>query len=272
MSAELRFRFHPIGTLVALLIGGFFLLLTIWQVRRSMQKAAVEDVRDVRLDEPVLEVDSHTEVEASEREYRILRLRGELLTDRVALIRGRRFEGRVGCWVLSPFRLDGGGYLLANRGWVPMQSNRRCNRSGIGTSTGADGESRTGILIRESDVAGDTLEPVVSGDEWAEWAKLAPQRLWETWGLQPHSTGDFIVVLRGPSNNRAQSAPAGDRRTPTPIDGAVTHPYLNSFQHLTYALTWFAGFLLVLAAYLAASFGVHRLVAARMRESQGGNR
>ncbi len=115
--------FAPRLSMTLLALGLIALLLSLgrWQLRRADEKQALYDafaagtdstrVVDVRT--PPLQRYQH--VSAAGR-YDSAR---QILIDNMS-----NTEGRAGYFVITPFALRGGGWVLVNRGWVPIGASR----------------------------------------------------------------------------------------------------------------------------------------------------
>lgn len=270
MKADLEFQFKPFATVGFVVFGGLFLALSVWQVQRYLEKAELENIRNERLDKPVLEIGTPDRLEAPETEYRLARLQGEYVDDKMALIRGRRLNRRVGCWVIAPFRLESGGYVMVNRGWIPVDRRQGCERDKI-AQIPSDAPSPVGIVSREQpDSRGQTATGSSrSGETWTEWRRFVPGQIWKSWGLSPHPAEPVVLVLRSDNKKSETGQRPGARKPdyPMAVDGQITNPYLSSLQHLNYAATWLIGLLAVLAIYLAYSFGVYDVLIERIEQN-----
>ncbi|HPE60493.1 MAG TPA: SURF1 family protein [Thiolinea sp.] len=101
---------------LALLI---LLSLGIWQTNRGLGKQHVlslvgtehkiNDLRNTRLPDP------------AQLAYQSARLHGSWDADHSFLLMNRMYSGQPGYEVLTPFRLEAGGILMVNRGWIPVQ-------------------------------------------------------------------------------------------------------------------------------------------------------
>ena len=112
---------RPLTTAVTLVMLVVLLSLGRWQLRRADEKRALFDAFDKGTDS-TLPIGSETpalpryqHVEASGR-YDETR---QLLIDNMT-----NAAGQAGYFVLTPFALTGGGWLLVNRGWVPVGTSR----------------------------------------------------------------------------------------------------------------------------------------------------
>ena len=56
--------------------------------------------------------------------FREAELRGEYVPGRQFLLDNMVHDGVAGYHVLTPWRADGGGWVLVNRGWVPAHPDR----------------------------------------------------------------------------------------------------------------------------------------------------
>jgi cytochrome oxidase assembly protein ShyY1 len=66
-----------------------------------------------------------------------VRLRGEFDHARSVWLDNRLLDGRPGFWVVAPLRLDGGGVVLVNRGWVARDAADRAHRPSVGEPAGS---------------------------------------------------------------------------------------------------------------------------------------
>ncbi len=108
-------------TLLAIGLIALLLSLGRWQLRRAEEKQALYDafatgtdstrIIDVRT--PPLPRYQHVSVDGRYDPSR------QILIDNMS-----NTEGRAGYFVITPFALRGGGWVLVNRGWVPIGASR----------------------------------------------------------------------------------------------------------------------------------------------------
>jgi surfeit locus 1 family protein len=109
-------------TLVTLLMLALLIGLGRWQLRRAAEKQGLYDAFAAGGGSTLM-VDGAT---APVARYQHLEARGHYDSDRQVLIDNMvSVEGRAGYYVITPFALDGGGWLLVNRGWVPLGASRQ---------------------------------------------------------------------------------------------------------------------------------------------------
>lgn len=139
-------------------------------------------------------------------------------------------QGRVGYYVITPFALDGGGWLLVNRGWVPVGAHRSVLPAVAVGAADRTLRGRTDHLPRPGLRLGATPElaapyPVVASfPTHAEIERLLTEPRWAQ---------AAEVVLLDPSE------PDGYAR-------AWTAPGFPPMRHIAYAVQWF-GLALTLA-------------------------
>lgn len=109
--------------LLALLAFIAFLRLGFWQLDRARYKDSLTEALDTARSHEPERVATITELAGLER-YFPVRVEGRF--DRHTLLLDNRIrDGRVGVEVISPLRLsDAGGWLLVNRGWLPLPPDR----------------------------------------------------------------------------------------------------------------------------------------------------
>ncbi|HWJ37046.1 MAG TPA: SURF1 family protein [Steroidobacteraceae bacterium] len=112
---------RPFTTVLTLLILVMLVALGRWQLRRADQKRALYDAFDQGTDATRV-IDLQT---PSLPRYQHIEARGNYDASRQILIDNMtNTGGGAGYFVITPFALAGGGWLLINRGWVPVGASR----------------------------------------------------------------------------------------------------------------------------------------------------
>ncbi|HEY4079556.1 MAG TPA: SURF1 family protein [Burkholderiaceae bacterium] len=195
----------------ALLLGVafFFVLfsaLGVWQVqRRAWKQDLIERVEGRVHAVPVTTF-------ASDQEYLHVQLTGTFEPDRSALVQANTVLG-PGHWVIAPLRLSDGGFVLINRGFVPLEAKAAPAPTGMQTVTG---------LLRLSEPGGSLLrhnEPAAG-----RWFSRDVTALAASMGLQ--SAAPYFVDQ---DKHGAEDA--------WPVGGLTVIRFPNN--HLQYAITWF---------------------------------
>ncbi len=106
-----------------LLATGAFLALAVWQLGRADEKRQLQAIFEARLQQPPLEYKGG-ELDPDLVQYRRLRLEGHFLREGQLLLDNVVMDGRPGYEVITPFRLQGDGVVLVDRGWVPLGRSR----------------------------------------------------------------------------------------------------------------------------------------------------
>ena len=202
-----------------------------WQLRRADAKRVLYDAfatgtdATTQIDRSTPRVPRYQHVEAS----------GHYDESRQILIDNMVDSERVGYFVVTPFALTGGGWLLVNRGWVPL---------------GASRAERPAIPVAgdEHRVRGRADNLPSPGIQMGTKAPLAPP---------------FPVVVSYPRHDEIATLLGGDSFAPAAElvlldpgepDGFVRHwsaPGFPPLRHVAYAVQWFA-----LAAALAVIYVV----------------
>ena len=115
----MKFRPSPSLTLLLLLLALIFGRLGFWQYGRMEQKQVLFDEFS---NAPELSVNSALE---ADQPFARVRATGRYDPERHVLLDNKIYLGRAGVHVLTPFILEDGSVLLANRGWLPMPADRR---------------------------------------------------------------------------------------------------------------------------------------------------
>lgn len=125
VSAPARlFRPSMIGTCLVVALVPLFVSLGNWQYSKAQDKLARQAALEQRLTGPVLDVLDSAPV-LRDIEYRPVRLHGEWASTAGFLLDNQVFEGQAGYSAITPFRLEGGGVVLVNRGWLPAAADHR---------------------------------------------------------------------------------------------------------------------------------------------------
>jgi surfeit locus 1 family protein len=112
---------RPFTTVLTVLLLAMLVSLGRWQLQRADQKHALFDAfakgtgatRPIELSTPPLPRYQHIEALGRYDGSR------QVLIDNMTGI-----DGRAGYYVITPFALAGGGWVLVNRGWVPVGASR----------------------------------------------------------------------------------------------------------------------------------------------------
>ena len=118
-------RFQPSVwmTLGAILAVAGLVKLGLWQLERADEKRVV--VRE--FDERSAQMPLHgapNDDDAQLARYKPVLVNGRFDGDRQFLLDNIVHRGRVGYQILTPFRVDDGGWLIVNRGWTALTGRR----------------------------------------------------------------------------------------------------------------------------------------------------
>jgi len=125
LSARGRAAVVLIATLIGVVITAN---LGAWQLRRAAQKIALQDALDSRAKlTPLTAIElARTPEQVEPQHYRPVHLRGQWLPQRNVFLENRQMNGRVGFYLVTPLRLEGGpAVVLVQRGWVPRDLRDR---------------------------------------------------------------------------------------------------------------------------------------------------
>ncbi|MCY3828920.1 MAG: SURF1 family protein [Rhodospirillaceae bacterium] len=202
--------------------------LGVWQVQRLAWKEGLIAERTARIALPVLSglpaafaPDKHL--------FRRARFAGVFLHDREMYRPARsRRRGEIGVQVVTPLRLDGGGTILVNRGWVPdLRRNPETRRDGLVAGRVAlvgvlRTPARAGWFVPDNDPAANA------------WFRLDLGQMAQHAGL---------AAVRPYYAELVADAPGGWPR------GGQTRVTVRN-AHLEYAITWFSLGLIGIVVYV----------------------
>jgi surfeit locus 1 family protein len=200
--------------------------LSIWQVERLHRKEGMIAERQARIAAAPIDLPA-TGSNPEEIEFRRVQLTGHFLHDREMYLAARSMNGNVGYHIVTPITLTGGGTVLVDRGWVPIEKKLQESRAQgqLAGDLTLDGVMR--LSQRQAFMQPDN-EP-----EKNVWFFLDLPAMTAKAGLPARSD---IYVEAGPAPVPGGYPLGGQTRINLPND------------HLQYALTWalLAGALIVI--------------------------
>ncbi|MCC8404266.1 SURF1 family protein [Paraburkholderia sp. MMS20-SJTN17] len=117
-------KIRLIPALLILLVVVVTVRLGFWQRDRAHQKEALEARMTQFENAPALPV-SAAPLPLKDVEFHRVKARGSFVADKVVYLDNRPYNDRPGFYVVMPFKLAGGGYVLVNRGWLPRNLSSR---------------------------------------------------------------------------------------------------------------------------------------------------
>jgi surfeit locus 1 family protein len=236
MPRQFRPRLIPtFATLVALVI---LLGLGTWQVQRLHWKTDLLARIEAGMKADPLPLPAVVD-DPARWDYRRAYVTGHFLHDKEALIGPRLYPGpdgrmQPGLHVLTPLvRADGGGVVLVDRGWIPLDKRDPASRA-------------EGQVAGEVTITGILRDP--GGRGWMQPDNDPVRNEWYWFDLPAlaHFAGvDALASMVLQAD--ATANPGG-----YPIGGRTILKVKN--DHLSYVLTWYGLALTLVGVYLAASF------------------
>jgi surfeit locus 1 family protein len=225
-------------TLVTIVLIATLISLGMWQLRRADEKrvlfdsfaAGTDATRMIDLGTPRLQRYQHIEAGGHYDQSR------QILVDNMVN------AGRAGYFVITPFALAGGGWVLVNRGWVPLGASR-AERPAIAVAGDTrqvrgrcDNLPSPGIQLGTKEKLAPPYPVVAAFPNHAELAQLLEEYSW---------TKATDLVLLDPAE------PDGYVRSWAP-------PGFPPMRHIGYAVQWFGLALTLLAIYIVTNIGKGR--------------
>lgn len=124
MKRRLAFKPRLVPTLAAVVGIAITALLGNWQLHRADEKLRLQQ----RIEQAARQAPLHvgaSELNPQDVAYFRVEASGEFKEDGTVYSDNRVRDGVVGYEVITPLRVDGGRYVLVNRGWVKAEASRR---------------------------------------------------------------------------------------------------------------------------------------------------
>jgi surfeit locus 1 family protein len=221
-------------TLLAIVLVAFLISLGMWQLRRAGEKRALYEAFASGADS-TLAIDGAT---PAVRRYQHIETTGHYDETRQVLIDNMVGTAGAGYFVITPFDLDGGGWLLVNRGWVPLGASRAA-RPAIDVAGGtrrlrgrADNLPRAGIQMGKRIALAPPYPVVANFPTHGEVAALLGESSW--------SKAAELVLL--------------DPGEPDGYERNWSAPGFPPMRHIAYAVQWFALAATLVIIYLVTNF------------------
>jgi len=199
------------------------LALGTWQVQRLEWKSALLAERQARRDAPPLG-GLPAVFDPTQHEFRKARIDGRFLHGKELYLAARSFRGNPGYHVVTPFAVEGGGTILVNRGWIPLDRKEPDTRkpAQIAGTVALEGYLRVppgqGWFVPDNEPAKNFWFYV----DVPAMARVAALTTAGPGGVKPY------ILEAGPAEN-----PGG-----YPVGGVTRFEAPN--DHLQYAITWYA--------------------------------
>jgi surfeit locus 1 family protein len=129
----MKIRWLP--ALLILVVVALTVRLGFWQRDRAHQKEALEAHITQFENAPAVPVGA-TPIALNDIEFHRVRAIGQFMTEQVVYLDNRPYNDQAGFYVVMPFKLRDGGYVLVNRGWLPRNADARTAIEAYGTPKG----------------------------------------------------------------------------------------------------------------------------------------
>lgn len=215
-----QFQPKPIPTLAALAGIAVMVTLGTWQSNKAQQKKELQDMYDARATQPAEQITQEI-ADAEFFRYKKVAVKGSFDARYQILLDNRVHNEQAGYHVITPFLIqESAKYVLVNRGWVPLGSNR-AELPEVNIPTGMQQISGVAILPPSKIYELEPSEPIEGG-----W-----QTVWQNMDMEryrnavPFQIQPIIIQLD-------QDSPGGFvREWPRPDTRIQTH--------LGYAFQWY---------------------------------
>jgi surfeit locus 1 family protein len=225
---------RPFTTLLTIVLLAMLISLGRWQLHRAAEKrvlfqsfaAGAEAARPIDLNTPKVPRYSHIEAD------------GHYDDTRQILIDNMVNAERAGYFVITPFAMQDGGWVLVNRGWVPLGQSR-AERPVIPVAADArhirgraDNLPSPGIQMGTPAALAPPYPVVANFPTHAQVAQLLKESSWT-------AATDLILL---------------DPKEPDGYVRAWSAPGFPPMRHIGYAVQWFALAAALLVIYIVTNF------------------
>jgi surfeit locus 1 family protein len=225
---------RPFTTLLTIVLIAMLVSLGRWQLHRAVEKRVLYDAFTAGSD-AVRRIDLQT---PKLPRYQHLEAVGHYDDTRQILIDNMFNAERAGYFVITPFALQGGGWVLVNRGWVPFGATRAA-RPAIPVAPDdrqirgrADNLPSPGIHMGTPAPLAPPYPVVANFPTQTEIAQLLKESEWAP-------AADLILLDAGESDGYARNwAPPG----------------VPPMRHVGYAVQWFGLALALAVIYVVTNF------------------
>ncbi|MGO9930599.1 MAG: SURF1 family protein [Steroidobacteraceae bacterium] len=224
---------RPFTTLLTIVLIAMLVALGLWQLRRAEEKRALFDAFAAGAG-ATTPIGLHTPKVAR---YQHVEANGRYDGSRQILVDNMVNASGAGYFVITPFQLTGGGWVLVNRGWVPLGASR-AERPAIAVAGDArrirgraDNLPSPGIQMGVRASLSPPYPVVAEYPKHADLAQLLGEGLWT-------SAADLVLL------------------DPMEPDGYVRSwaaPGFPPLRHIGYAVQWFALAFALLVIYVAVN-------------------
>ena len=229
-----RFAPHPLMTVLTIIVIAGLVSLGRWQLRRADEKRALFEEFAAGTGSTLM-IDVST---ARLPRYQHVAFSGHYDAARQILIDNMsNTEGQPGYFVITPFALAGGGWLLVNRGWVPL-GPRRAQRPAVDVGTGqrevrgrADNLPRPGIRMGTAAALAPPYPVLASFPTSAEIGQLLHESAWAP-------AAELVLLDAGEPEGYLRQWQA---------------PGFPPLRHIGYAVQWFGLALTLFVIYIVTN-------------------
>jgi surfeit locus 1 family protein len=225
---------RPFTTLLTIVLIVMLVSLGRWQLQRAAEKRVLFDsfaagsdtTRTIDLKTPKIPRYQHVDAD------------GQYDDTRQILIDNMVNAERAGYFVITPFALQGGGWVLVNRGWVPLRGSR-AERPAIPVASDsrhirgrADNLPSPGIHLGTPAALAPPFPVVANFPTHSEVTRLLDEPSWT-------AAADVILL---------------DQQEPDGYVRAWSAPGFPPLRHIGYAVQWFGLAAALLVIYIVTNF------------------
>ncbi|RQH04631.1 SURF1 family protein [Paraburkholderia dinghuensis] len=128
-------KIRLVPALLILVVMAVTIRLGFWQRERAHQKEALQ-AQIERFESAPPQVVGAVPLPLKDIEFHRVRATGTFMPDLVVYLDNRPYNDQPGFYVVMPLRLEGGGYVLVNRGWIPRNFAERTEIAPYNTPDG----------------------------------------------------------------------------------------------------------------------------------------